>query len=262
MKVRWWLALIVTLAWAAPAQADSRSSCSEPSEDPQRNRRSAKALFEQALMMEPSAPTRALETLRCAEKLAPRAAIALRIGTIAERLGRIAEAADAFERYLELAGDHAPDIEPMRERILKLRAQLKAQEEQKAQASQGRPSERDASSSSGTQSVIGWVAGGTGLAFAIVGVALLGAAKAHSDSVHDIAPGTTAWSSDEASETIEQAELEQDMGIVGLAVGGSLLALGVVLIATADGAAESPTEVALILGADGRGAAADFRVRF
>ncbi len=253
--MRCWLALIVTLAWVVPAQAGSPLDCPKPTEDRDGDRAKAKGLFERALMTEPSAPAEALEMLRCAEQLAPRAAIALRIGTIEERLGRFAEAADAFERYLELAGGHAPDVEPMGERIGKLRARVKAQEAQE------RPPEQDESSPSGTQSVVGWVTSGTGLAFAIVGVALLGAAKAHSDSVHDIAPGTTAWSSDEASGTIEQAELEQSVGIVGLAVGGSLLALGAVLIAT-DGSGDSSTEVALVLGADGRGARGVFRVRF
>jgi hypothetical protein len=259
MKQRWWLVLIVTLGWVVPAQAASPEACPAPTEDRDSNRKEAKALFEQALMMEPSAPVEALAMLRCAETLAPRAAIALRIGTIEERLGHFAEAADAFERYLERAGAHAPDVEPMGERIGKLRARVKAQAEQEEQ---DRAAEREGSSSSGTQSVVGWVAGGTGLAFAIVGVALLGAAKGHSDSVHDIEPGTTAWSSDEASGTFEQAEVEQSVGIVGLAVGGSLLALGAVLLITDEGDGDSAGDVALSLGTDGRGAGGLLRVRF
>jgi hypothetical protein len=178
------------------------------------------------------------------------------MGTIEERLGNLSEAADAFERYLDLAGEHAPDREPMKERIRGLRIQV---EEQAAQE----PGQADQESGgSGTQMIAGWVVAGSGLAFGIVGAALLGAAKAHSDSVHDIEPGTTAWTSDEASGTYEQAETEQAVGIVAMAVGGSLLAIGAGLILTAGESEDSAAEVALSVGTDGRGATGALRISF
>jgi len=251
--------VIVTLALTGPAQAEDGSGCPEATGDPTHDRAEAKKLFERALMMEPSDPAQALEHLRCADQLAPRAAIALRMGTIEERLGNLGAAADAFERYLELAGEHAPDKEPMAERIRGLRAQVEAQEHQPEQ--QAMP-DGDEPGSSRTQAVAGWVLGGAGLAFGILGAALLGAAKGHSDSVHEIEPGTTAWTSDEASGTFEQAETEQAVGIVGLAVGGSLLAIGALFIFTAEDADESATAVSLSVGADGHGATGSLRVTF
>jgi tetratricopeptide (TPR) repeat protein len=261
MHARGWLTLAVLLAWATSVHAAGSASCPEPGASPKRNQAQAKELFEQALRVEPSDPARALDTLRCAETLAPRAAIALRIGTIAERLDRLSEAADAFERYLELAGDDAPDAAKMGERIRKLRARVKAQE---LPPEPEEPAPDGDAEGGGVQSVVGWVAGGTGLALGIVGVALLGAAKAHSDSVQDLPPGTTAWSSDEASGTIEQAELEQTVGIVGLVVGGALLGLGAVLILTdADGDdGDDGTEIALVSTVDGRGPGMLIRVQF
>jgi len=258
MKKRWWLPLIVTLAWAGSAQADGGSACPEPTGDATHDRAEAKKLFERALMMEPSDPSMALEHLRCAERLAPRAAIALRMGTIEERLGNLEAAADAFERYLELAGEHAPDREPMKERIAGLRAQ--AAEQAHHPEDNALPA-GDEPAGSETQAVAGWVVGGAGLAFVIVGAALLGAAKAHSDEVHDIEPGTTAWTADEASGTFEQAETEQAVGIVGLAVGGSLMAVGALFILTA-GEDDESTAWSLSLGADGHGARGALRVSF
>ncbi len=251
--------MIVTLALTGLARAEDESGCPEATGDPTHDRAEAKKLFERALMMEPSDPAQALENLRCADRLAPRAAIALRMGTIEERLGNLAAAANAFERYLELAGEHAPDKEPMAERIGGLRAQVEEQE--------NRPESYalppgDEPTSSRTQVVAGWVLGGTGLAFGVVGAALLGAAKGHSDSVHDIEPGTTAWTAEEASGTFEQAETEQAVGIVGLAVGGSLLAIGALFILTADGDDEPGSEVSLSFGADGHGPSGALRVAF
>ncbi|MBW2526157.1 MAG: hypothetical protein JRI23_18390 [Deltaproteobacteria bacterium] len=258
MSVRWWLALTVALAWAGPAHAERSADCPAPSGNGRHDQERAKSLFERALKTEPSDPAQALVMLRCAEQLAPKAAISLRIGTIEERLGRYAAAADGFERYLELAGSHAPDIEPMRERIQKLRARARAQEV----SQEAEPDDDAAEPATGAQSTVGWVTGGVGIAFAVVGVALLGAAKAHSDSVHDIEPGTTAWTSDEASGTIEQAKVEQGVGIVGLVLGGALMAVGAILIATEDGSDDEQGDVALFVGPSRHGAAGSLRVRF
>jgi hypothetical protein len=202
----------------------------------------ARKLFDRALGLEPAEPEVALRTLFCAERLTANAAVALRIGTIAERLGRYGAAAAAFERYLARAGDQAPDVDQMRERIRVLREKAAAPtpepipEATPPPATDGAPAEADGAAG---QQLAGWVLGASGLALGITGIVLLGVAKAQADRVHDIEPGTVAWDSDEARGRFETAELEQTLGIVGVVVGATAAALGVVLVVTADGSTQA-----------------------
>jgi hypothetical protein len=84
-----------------------------------------------------------------------------------------------------------------------------------------------------SQALWGWVVGGTGLVIGVVGIGLLGAARATSSSVHDIEPGTTSWDSDDARGRFETAQTEQSIGIVALVGGATLGLLGIVVVATA-----------------------------
>jgi hypothetical protein len=184
--------------------------------------------------------------LFCAERLTANAA-----GTIAERLGRHAAAAGAFERYLERAGDQAPDAEPMRERIRRLRA--------KAATEAPRPAAVPSADSA--QQLAGWALGASGLGLGIIGAVLLGVAKAHSDEVHELAPGTVAWDSDEARGLLQRAQREQAAGIVAVVVGATAAALGVVLLASAE--VSETDDSAELSGWLGPGAAgASLRLRF
>src|SRR5262249_13409652 len=149
-------------------------------------------------------------------------------GTIEERLGHISAAIAAFERYLELAGHDAPDEEAMREHIVRLRAGEQGRDAGVGAKTSSPPppphaQPPPAASPPPSSPVAGWVFVGTGAAFAIAGAALLIAAKASSDSVHDLAPGSTPWASDEARGRFETAQTEQVLGIVGLGVGAASL---------------------------------------
>src|SRR5438105_1383868 len=65
--------------------------------------------FDAGIEVEAAAPREALKHFRCAALAADRPAIDLHVGTVLERLGDDTAAATAFERYLELAGNDAPD---------------------------------------------------------------------------------------------------------------------------------------------------------
>lgn len=218
----------------------SAAPCPPPSDAPAKDEQQARSLFEQALRLEPGAPEQALELLQCADGLAPKPAVALRIGTIAERLGQRELAASAFQNYLNRAGDEAPDAAQIRTRIAELRA-----------APDGEPNETaPAGTDDGAPQVIaGWVLVGTGAALAVAGAVLLGVAKSTSDDVHDLAPGTTYWTDDEAQGKLETAQTEQSIGIVGLVSAGTLAALGAVLLATLP--EPSPVAVSGTLGPRG-----------
>ena len=221
----------------------AQQRCPGPSGDARRDEQQARALFDQALQLEPAQPEAALDALACAERLASKPAVALRIGTIAERLGRRELAADAFERYLELAGNLAPDAEQMRARIAQLR---KVAGESTRPAAAVDPERGDG------QRLAGWVLTSAGAALAVIGVVLLTVAKVHSDEVHALASGTTAWDSEEARGSYESALREETLGAIGLIAGGSVAALGVFLIAVApDGEARQAGSVVVPGGLGG-----------
>ena len=179
----------------------------------------ARALFEEALRLEPGNPDAALLRLGCAEELVQRPAVALRIGIIADRLGRYRQAIDAFRNYLKRLQNAAPDQAEIEARISKLLTLEAKKAEQQAAAADPRPR------------TLGVVLAAAGGVVFIAGGGLLIAAKVHNDQVHDIEPGTTSWDSEEARNLFEQAELEQSLGL-GLLIGGGLMigtGLGVAL---------------------------------
>jgi hypothetical protein len=219
----WLAALLVT----SHARAAFAFDCAAPSGEPSEDEESARKMFNDALALEASDPKDALERLRCAQRHADKPAIALRMGTIAERLRDRREAIAAFERYLALAGDSAPDREQLRERIVGLRRELERERAKPAPA----PAPAPQPTSQGDEGVFiaGWVVGSVGVGVAIAGAVLLAVAKDQSDSVAAIPPGTVAWDSDEARDTFEAAERHQALGIAGLVIGGALIAGGVVM---------------------------------
>ncbi len=148
-----------------------------------------------------------------------RPAVALRIGIIADRLGRYRQAIDAFRNYLKRLQNAAPDQAEIEARISKLLTLEAKKAEQQAAAADPRPR------------TLGVVLAAAGGVVFIAGGGLLIAAKVHNDQVHDIEPGTTSWDSEEARNLFEQAELEQSLGL-GLLIGGGLMigtGLGVAL---------------------------------
>jgi hypothetical protein len=198
------------LCCAAPAGARP-FSC--PSVSDQDRIEQARTLFEDALKLEASAPDEALARLECAASFIDRPAIQLRIGVICERLSLPDRAVAAYRRYLELAGDSAPDRQAMEARIDKLRSHVPAP------ASAGRR-------------IAGWVVFGSGTAIAIAGAALLGSAKALNDRAHAVAPGTVAYDSSEVRGRLDRAEVHQSLGIGGIALGVAMTGVGLAIALT------------------------------
>lgn len=220
-------------------------ACAKPAEDIKLAEDAARKLFDEALALEPADPSAALDRLRCARRHADRPAIALRIGTIAERLGRIDEAIGAFEHYLELTGESAPDRAQLRARLV----ELSKQRDQAAATSKelGPTSANQHDGTARAANIAGWTLVGVGAALGLVGAALLAVAKQQSDDVQAIEAGSVRWDSDEARGTYEQARRNQAGGIAALALGGAALVSGVVLVAVFR-AERAETAVSLELG--------------
>jgi hypothetical protein len=221
--------------------------------------RKGKKLFEEALRREPADPTGALELLLCVQSFADRPAVALRIGILAERLGKTQLAMQSFERYLALAGSDAPDREEMQAHIERLRDKLPKQPEtaKPEPEPQPEPTPQPPVDTEGPKPPIaGWALAGGGGVLMIVGGVLLWTAKQRSDDVQDIESGTTFWNSEEARSEHEQAKREQTLGILSLAVGAAAATVGVVLIATAQ------TDLSAGASASTHGVRGSLRLRF
>jgi len=208
----------------------------------------ARAVFEDAVQLEASDPEGALARYQCAGRLADRPAIQLRIGVVAERLGKDDVAIAAFEHYLELAGSTAPDAESMRQHVRELR-------EKRAKSAPPPTPPPTASSTAPppppppptreepmeeppTMTYLGWGLVGVGAVSAAVGTGFLLDAKSKSDSVQALPEGTS-WSSDEARGRYDSASTSETLGIVFLALAPALVTAGVVILLTRGGPASS-----------------------
>jgi hypothetical protein len=144
-------------AWAGPF------SCPSPPPDPAGAEKLARSLWDEALTVEPSDPSGALERLRCAQKATDRPAIALRIAVISERLGDDEAALASFERYLTLAGPDAPDAAATKQHIEELRARIREQKQRAETPPQPTPKPPADTGFRGPP-LASWIAGGVGLA--------------------------------------------------------------------------------------------------
>jgi hypothetical protein len=253
------LALLVAVA-PAPARA-SGVACPLEALDTPRAEAEARQMFEGAIARQKSDPRVALEMLLCAQQLADKPAVALRIGTIAEQSGDLELAIRSYERYLILAGHAAPDREPMLERIAELNGRLEAAlepapEPKDAADSAGATPALDRDSGSG-QKIAGWSLTGAGVALLTGGTILLLSAKGRSDALHDIEPNTTYWSS--VSGELEAARTEQTLGFVGLGLGAVSSAVGVYLLSTTSG---DEAALSARVAAGPGGAGGSLRLRF
>jgi hypothetical protein len=207
--------LLAAALGVGEAEATQPPDCTRSGSEEQRDAR-ARKLFEEAVALEATDARAALARLECADALVDRASVALRIGIVAEGLGLGPQAARGFERYLALAGDDAPDRGEIRRRI---------------EALQGREPKPDAGPRApGPEEELprpaGLIVAGVGAAVALAGGALLVAAKIHNDEVHEPKDPKPAWNGEEGSELLEQAELEQTLGIAGLVAGGVIVGAG------------------------------------
>jgi hypothetical protein len=187
----------------------------------------ARKLFDEALGLEQAQPERALDILDCARRLADRPAVSLRIGTIAERLGKLELAIEGYERYLKLAGDLAPDRIPLQKRIDALHDKLEEREEQADPTLGVAPIERRKQEKS---PLPGYIVAGAGGVLMLVGGVFLYSAKQQNDEVHDIEPGTTFWNSEDAKDKLDGAKRSQTIGLVSLGVGAIVTGVGVYLV--------------------------------
>ncbi len=234
-------ALSLSLALCLTSEIAAAQSFTCPAEVSQDEReKKARELFDEALRREPADPRGALEILNCARRFADKPAVSLRIGTIAERLGKFDLAIEALERYLRLAGDAAPDRVPMRKHIESLREKL--EESQEASSSVLPPLPKDEPKE--RSPVPGYLVAGGGGALLVVGGVLLYSAKKRSDDVHDIPPGTTYWNSSDAKGEIDGAKRQQTVGFIVLGAGAVAGAIGAYLIDDA----KSPVTASAVVG--------------
>jgi hypothetical protein len=250
--------LAAALVVGAPAARAAQFECPEDTGRPQEMNRKAQALFEQALRREPADPGSALELLLCAQRFADKPAVALRIGIVAERLGRTELAVRSFERYLALAGSAAPDRVEMQQHITRLREKLASTSPAPEPEPQPEPElePRPAPDTGPKPPIAGWALAASGGVLMVVGGVLLWSAKQRSDDVHEIEPGTTLWNSEQARAEYEQAKREQTLGILGLALGAAAATVGMVLVIS------SERELSASASASSHGVRGSVRLRF
>jgi tetratricopeptide (TPR) repeat protein len=232
------LAVLAFLAVPIPWASAEGTPCPPRPASRSEAERLARQLYERAQEREAAQPEEALATYRCAQSLVDRPAIALRLGTVAERLGKIEVAIAAFEHYLELAGNDAPDRGEMVRHIESLKSRPREPEGAKARAPETstptqpfptQPAPR------ATRPFSPWIGAGVIAAGAVaagVGSVLLVIAKSQSDEVQDLPQGTT-WASSEAQGTYDSAQTNQTAGLFALAGGAVAAAVGAVLLVVA-----------------------------
>lgn len=224
------VALVAPCAHADPGEPAPAShepfSCT-PGDSPAVRDQYARSLWVEALHLEASDPEAALARLQCADTLVDRPNIAKRIGVVAERIGLLQLAIDAFRRYLAIAADGPPDRDAMERRI----------DELTHRAVTPLPSTPPATDEGVDLTVPAIAVASTGFVFAAVGAGLLGLAKSQNDDVHALQGAQ--WNSPEAKETFESAETKQAIGIAGLVVGGALVLGGAAMFIISQAAASS-----------------------
>ena len=195
-------------------------------------------MYDQATQREAADPEGALVLYRCAQALVHRPAIALRIGTVEERLAHAQAAVDAFESYLALAGRDAADAPEMRRHIEQLRERI-------ASAAQGAPGVEAGAAPAGpapepkddlkvapsvhaSPPLAGWVIGAAGLGLAAAGGVLLAVALHQSDEVAAL-PRGTVWGTGAAG-TYDAALRNQTLGLAFVAVGAAGLVAGAIVL--------------------------------
>lgn len=214
---------------ASPSPAEERV-CPTDTGNPREMEAKGRTLFDEALRREAADPRGALELLTCAQRIADKPAVSLRVGLIAERLGNKRLAAESYERYLALAGDAAPDRVELTRHIEKLRSAL-------AEAPPRPPADPPPAVAPDppvperkSSPTLGYVTVAAGSALLIGGGILIASAKFKSDDVHAIAPGTTFWNTPEARGELDAAKRQQTLGIVAVAAGAVAAGVGVWLL--------------------------------
>ncbi|MBI3205307.1 MAG: hypothetical protein IT377_34650 [Polyangiaceae bacterium] len=222
-------ALTALLLSAGVARAEA-TPCPVDTGNPREMEAKGRAMFEEALRREPADPRGALEILSCAQRIADKPAVSLRVGLIAERLGNKRLAAESYERYLALAGDAAPDRVELTRHIQKLRAELAKKPVEPSPDPDPEPPPTPPKPEPAASPTLGWVTLAVGGALMIGGGYFLWSAKSRNDHVHELEPGSTYWNSPEAQGEMDAAKREQTLGVVGLAAGAVVTGLGAWLV--------------------------------
>lgn len=214
---------------ACPAKSEEMS-CPIDTGNPREMEDKGRTLFDEALRREAADPRGALELLSCAQRIADKPAVSLRVGLIAERLGNKRLAAESYERYLALAGDAAPDRVALGRHIEKLRSAL-AQAARVPRADPApTPAPEPPAPERRSSPTLGYIGVAVGSVLMIGGVVFVASAKSKSDDVHAIEPGTTFWNTTEARGEFDAAKRQQTLGIVTVATGAVVTGLGVWLL--------------------------------
>jgi tetratricopeptide (TPR) repeat protein len=183
----------------------------------------AKVLFEQGGEAYRAGQfAKAIELLEEAHRLSNEPVLLFNLAKAHEGKGDLIAAVDAYERYLRDAKD-IPDRKAIEGRVDTLRAQIAGNEALRKRAEEERrkreQAERDAEKS---PSPVPWVIAGVGAAGLTVGGVLAALAQEKEDEVPD------SESQLAAADTIEEGERFALGANVSFAVGGALLAAGVV----------------------------------
>lgn len=183
----------------------------------------AHALFEEgATAYRAGEFARAVELYEEAHRLSKEPVLLFNLARAHEGQGDILKAIDAYERYLR-DGKDIPDRKAIEGRVETLRAQVAANDALRKRAEEERrkreQAERDKESS---PSPVPWVIAGLGAAGVTVGAVVGALARAKEDEVAE-SPSQLA-----AAEPLEEGERFALAANVSFAVGGALLAAGVV----------------------------------
>ncbi len=126
------LALVVSLV-ASYGLAATAAAQEDPNERARLHFESGRSYFEEG------AYERALQEFQRAYELSPLTPMLFNLGTTYERLGRLTEAADAFERFLRESDANLPNRSTLERRVVNLRRRAA----QEAAAAEGQPPPED-----------------------------------------------------------------------------------------------------------------------
>jgi tetratricopeptide (TPR) repeat protein len=204
------LATVCAVALATPAVPTRVHACA-PAEDPAAKFERAEALYAEGRYEETIALLR--ELLRDY----PDPILLYNLGRAYEGADRVAEAIDAYERYVDAAPD-APDRDAVERRIDRLRARLRPQQPPPPEPTPVTEAPREAVP---RPIVAPWVLAGIGGAGLVAGATLGGLARARRDAAVE------AMAQADAAAHLARAERLATAANVAFGVGGALAIAGV-----------------------------------
>lgn len=174
---------------------------------------------------------RAAEEFEAAYELSPRPELLYNVYLAHERLGNLERAEEALAEFVE-AGTPGHRQAPLEQRLVRLRERLAEQRAEEEAAAERERQLREQAEQRRDPGAWPWVLLGSGGALVITGTALLLVARGDIDAVEN--PGEMPrW--EDVADRHDRAPLLSTLGIVGLSLGGALMAGGLIWALTAPG---------------------------